>query len=602
MAATFTLALGEASAARPKTLVRAISGNAEAARALCRLERRNDRREREERTGGFTPGAWDATARGGRRFGAKCPGASPVRHQIRLAAFCHPFTVARVMLNRRRFLQVSTAAASTGGVFASSSASARPSRSQRQLTPSPARLGAGAPRRIIHLVADGMSLGTLSCADQLSRLERNRGLAWIELFNRPEAVTALMDMRSLDSLVTDSAAASSSWGSGSRVKNGVLNVNSTGHALIPLMALFGQAGWKRGLVTTTEITHATPAGFTVAISDRGLGEDIADQYLGRRLDLYLGGAQDHFSPAKRKDKRDLWAEFAWAGYRVLRSRSDLEKAPTDQPWLGTFTASHLPFTLDRNHDPELQKTVPTLAEMTARALEKLESAEHFILQVEGGRVDHACHNNDAAGALRDLIAHDEAIEVALRFRERHPDTLVVMTTDHGNANLGLNGTGTSYRDSSKHFKRLGEIRATFPTILKQLKAAKTESESARILQETTGYKVDAKKLTQFLPFVAGKGSALYDPMNSDVAGLGQLLANHLGIGFTGTTHTSDYVPLVALGPGADRFRGMIRNTDVFRNYTDLAAIDYRNPQEPLLAGLTVSLPGPVEDCDAYARA
>lgn len=447
-----------------------------------------------------------------------------------------------------------------------------------------------------------MSLGTLSCADQLSLLERQRHLSWIELFNRPEATTALMDMRSLDSLVTDSAAASSSWGSGSRVRNGTLNVSSKGHALIPLMALFGQAGWKRGLVTTTEITHATPAGFTVALGDRGQGEDIADQYLGRRLDLYLGGAQDHFDPAKRKDKRNLWTEFSWTGYSILKNRSDLEKAPKDQPWLGTFSTSHLPFSLDRQHDTDLQKNVPTLAEMTARALEKLESAEHFILQVEGGRVDHACHNNDAASALRDLIAHDEAIEVALRFRERHPDTLVVMTTDHGNANLGLNGMGTSYRDSSRNFKRLAQMRASFPILLKQLKAAKSEGESKRILEESTGYKVDTKKLTQFLPFVAGKGSTLYDPMNTDVAGLGQLLANHLGIGFTGTTHTSDYVPLVAVGPGAERFRGMIRNTDVFRHYTELAAIDYRNPQEPLLASVASAETGPREDCAAYALA
>ena len=90
-------------------------------------------------------------------------------------------------------------------------------------------------------------------------------------------------------------------------------------------------------------------------------------------------------------------------------------------------------------------------------------------------------------------------------------------------------------------------------------------------------------------------------MNSDVAGLGQLLANHIGIGFVGTTHTSDYVPLVATGPGSERFRGLIHNTDVFRHYTELAGIDYRNPQEPLLADLAPRAVDP-EDCSAYARA
>lgn len=499
------------------------------------------------------------------------------------------------MIDRRRFLQVSSAAASASLVGCASTATR-----QDAARPRPAHLGAGAPRRIIHVVADGMSLGTLSCADQLSRIERGRGLAWLELWNRPEAHTALMDMRSLDSLVTDSAAAASSWGSGARVRNGVLNVSSSGQPLVPLMPLFGELGWRRGLVTTTEITHATPAGFTVAVSDRGQGEDIAAKYLESRLDVLLGGAQNHFDPAKRKDKRDLWAEFAAAGYHVARTRAELRNAPTDRPWLGTFATGHLPYTLDHRASDTLTRTVPALAEMTDRALARLERHEHFLLQIEGGRVDHACHNNDAAAALLDMLAVDAALELALDFRRRHPETLVVATTDHGNANLGLNGMGSSYRDSSKVFHRLGEIRASFPEILKLLKAAPSESDAARVLLDQTGLKADEKKLAQFLPFVSGKGTTLFDQMNSDVAGLGQLLANHLGIGFVGTTHTSDYVPLAAIGPGSERFRGVIRNTDVFRAYTDLAAIDYRNPEEALLAEASNPVAG--EDTASYALA
>ncbi|MBL9138763.1 MAG: alkaline phosphatase [Verrucomicrobiales bacterium] len=482
------------------------------------------------------------------------------------------------MFDRRHFLRISTLAASAG---AAKSVAGTPT--STSAAPSPARLGDGAPGRIIHMVADGTSLGTWSCGDQLARLETGRGLAWFELWRRPEAYTCLMDMRSLDSLVTDSAAASSSWGSGSRVRNGVLNVSSTGKPLIPLMALFGEAGWRRGLVTTTEITHATPAGFTVAVDSRGEGETIAKKYLERKLDVFLGGARDHFDPTKRKDKRDLWIQFAAAGYYVAKTKAEFEKAPDDRPWLGTFTSGHLPYSIDQARDKNLQATVPTLREMTDRALAHLERHDHFLLQIEGGRVDHACHNNDAAGALRDLLAFDEALVRVLEFRRQHPDTLVVVTTDHGNANLGLNGIGTSYRDSSHSFRHVARVRASFPEILKRLKAAPSESEAKEILAESTGYKVSSRKLAQFLPFLSGRGTTLFDQMNSDVAALGQLLANHLGIGFVGTTHTSDYVPVAAIGPGADRFRGLIRNVDVFRIFTDLARIDYRNPEERLLA-------------------
>jgi hypothetical protein len=76
-------------------------------------------------------------------------------------------------------------------------------------------------------------------------------------------------------------------------------------------------------------------------------------------------------------------------------------------------------------------------------------------------------------------------------------------------------------------------------------------------------------------------------MNSAVAQLGQLMANHLGIGWTGTAHCSDFVPLVATGPGAERFRGFIQNTDVFRHYTQLAGIDFKNPSLPIKEDLKV---------------
>lgn len=488
------------------------------------------------------------------------------------------------MLNRRRFLGVSGLAASAGVTLANaSSAEAAEPRGTPPASARPARLGDGAPRRIIHVVADGMSQGTLSCADQLSKIERGRPLTWINLLGRPGTHNAFMDMRSLDSLVTDSAAASSSWGCGRRVRNGTLNVSSKGRTLLPLMHLFGEAGWKRGLVTTTEITHATPAGFTVSVDSRSQGPDIAVQYLTRHLDLFLGGAQNHFDPAKRKDKRNLYAEFLCSGYYLAKTREDLKNAPLDQPWLGTFSGGHLPYTLDRRADASLQRTVPSLAEMVERALTKLGGHERFLLQVEGGRVDHGAHNNDAAAALREQIALDEAIDLLVAFQEKHPETLVVLTTDHGTANMGLNGMGADYRESPKRLRNIADSKASFGTILGKLKKTDSMTEATRLLAEYTGYKPDEKRLAHFLPFLTGRGRPLFDGLKSDTSALGQLLANHTGISFTSGQHTSDYVPLVAFGPGSERFRGLIRNTDVFDSYTGFAGIDYRNPEEPLLA-------------------
>ncbi len=448
------------------------------------------------------------------------------------------------------------------------------------------------PKHIIHLVADGMSSGTLSCSDHFSHMLRGRGLTWMQLYNHPGAVAATMNVRSLNSLVTDSSASACAWGSGSRIVNGTVNVLPDGRVLKTLYELFGETGWKRALVTTTEITHATPAGFAASGLNREAAEAIAVQYLERKIEVLLGGGRKFFDPKQRKDKRDLRADFPAQGYAVMETAAELKAAPTDKPWLGVFAASHLPFTLDQASDEKLKATVPTLATMTRRALDKLENESHFIMQVEGGRVDHACHTCDAAAAFHDQIAFDEALDVCVEFQKKHPDTLLVITTDHGNGNPGLNGTGMAYGLSSPLFANLKTVKRSFSEILKRFGAGenpadftafKSPEEIKEIVLEATGYEMSMGQANFFRPFIEKKGQCLYGTMNSVVAQLGQLMGNHVGIGWTSNAHTSDYVPLLALGPGAERFRGFIQNTDVFKHYLALANIDFKNPEVPLIA-------------------
>jgi alkaline phosphatase len=326
------------------------------------------------------------------------------------------------------------------------------------------------PRRIIHLVADGMSMATLTCADHLSHLERQRGLSWIDLYRRPEVATGLMDVRSLNSLVTDSSASSSAWGSGSRIVNGAVNMLPDGRDLTTLYQLFGNAGWKLGLVTTTEITHATPSGFAINMKSRSSGDKIAEQHLERGLEVLLGGGTKYFDAKRRKDQRDLQGEFSKKGYAVMTDKAALAAAPTDKSWLGTFSDSHLPFTIDQINIERLKEKVPTLPEMTRAALGRLEREERFILQVEGGRVDQAAHLNDAPAAFRDLVVFDEALDVCLDFQKRHPDTLLVVTTDHSTGNPGLNGAGGGYSLSVPLFHNLAKVRGSQELMLRRIQS------------------------------------------------------------------------------------------------------------------------------------
>jgi alkaline phosphatase len=491
------------------------------------------------------------------------------------------------------------------------------------------------PQKIIFVVSDGMSQGTLTCADLLSHRLRKRGLTWMQMYKRPEVHYGYMNTRSLDSLVTDSAAAASAWGSGSRVANGAINMLPNGKLLTPLYDLFAQQSWKRGLVTTAEVTHATPAGFAVNVNKRGDGVTIAAQYLERKVEVLLGGARPHFDPRSRKDKRDLFKEFAAAGYAVVQDKAALAAAPLDKPLLGTFAEGHLPYTIDHLASDSLQASTPTLAEMTAAALARLGRHPNFILQVEGARIDHAAHNSDAPAALRDQIALDEALDLCLAYQNQNPDTLVVVTTDHANSNLGLNGMGSSYRSSPAHFAYVADVKASYPEILKRLEklgkkstvaalrafneesvgpkeaesftgAVKTASSLAvdpkdiqSVVEEATGYKVSVERASLLARVMANDYRMLYDQMNPVINQFGQLMANRLGIGWTGNTHTGDYVTLLARGPGAEHFRGFIDNTEVFGILTRLAGIRFQNPSLPHLAD---QAPADAEHAEAYAWA
>ena len=412
----------------------------------------------------------------------------------------------------------------------------------------------GTPRRIIHMVVDGMSSGILACANQYSEHVRGRPLTWFRLIDQPSTRQAVMNVRSQNSLVTDSSASSCAWGSGVRIPNGKVNQTSKGEKLVTLYELLGQAGWKRGLVTTTEITHATPAGFIACVNARGSGDDIATQYLERRIDLALASA------------------------------------PRDQRWLGVFSEGHIPYVVDQQGGLTKVAPTPSLAAMTRAALRRFTHEERFILQVEGGRVDHGCHSNDAAAAVHEMIAFDQAIEVCLEFQKDHPDTFILITTDHATANPGLNGLGETYEKTNAAFHNLTKVRQSVGEILNRLRTAENRTQAAARLQESTGYAASTRRMETLEPFLKKKGYALFDAFNSDTCALGQVLANHIGIAFTSGNHTSDYVPVLAMGPGSDRIEGFLQNTELFGHYLDFAGLSFRNIQEPLVAGACQAAP------------
>lgn len=427
-------------------------------------------------------------------------------------------------------------------------------------------------RGVVFMVSDGMSPGVMTLAEAYSKLTRKKGTQWWQLFNNPSSVRGLMDTASANSMVTDSAAASSAWGSGNRVNNGAINISPAGKSLTPIaVVLKKNPNTRIGLVTTATVTHATPAGFAAAVAKRSDEADIAPQYLNR-ADVILGGGSGFFSSNERKDKKDLSAEFIKAGYDVVKDRKGLLSSKSPR-LLGTFTKGHLPFAMDRDRNPKMQEEIPTLQEMATAALSRfLETDGPFLLQVEGARIDHAAHLNDIAGLLGEQLAFDDAVAAVLAMTTNRNDILVVVTSDHGNSNPGLNGMGDGYAESSQRFERITRMKSSFE----------------RVLAEWGGIKkCDPKKLTQLIQthldfkLKPGEAEALCDvfakepivewnhQLEKPEGLLGQIAGNHTGIGWTGTTHTSDPTLISAIGPQQERFSGIVTNSNVFGHFVDL---------------------------------
>ncbi len=443
-----------------------------------------------------------------------------------------------------------------------------------------ARRADGRPENMIFMVADGMSPGVLPLAEHFSQLVRGKGLLWRALIDRPETTNGLVDMASLNSVTTDSSAASSSWGSGARIFNGAVNVLPDGTALTPIAAIARDRGRRVGLVTTTTVTHATPAGFVAVQKDRGSEDDIARQYL-EKADVILGGGRSFFGASTRKDKDDLLGRYKTSGYTCVSSRGELSAGRKPARLLGLFTPGMIPFTLDRNHNAALRDSVPTLAEMTATALASLESSpKGFLLQVEGGRVDHAAHNNDAAAQMWEMMAFDEAIEAVLKFAQTHPQTLIVITADHGNSNPGMGGKWAELKGKSNGFAVLARAKQSFDVLKAKLgeKQRLPFATVRSLMYDAAGCEFTDEEVEAVRSAVAGTTRlSLNSRLDKTTGILGQAVGNHCGIGWVSTDHTSDYTVLTALGPGSKLFGGQIRNTRCFENMVDLMGANFRNP-------------------------
>jgi alkaline phosphatase len=286
---------------------------------------------------------------------------------------------------------------------------------------------------VVLMIGDGMGREIVTAAGLYSNGEAG-SLALEQLPAAGEINTGSL------SGITDSAAASTAMASGEPTFNGVIGLDREGEAAESLVERAHTLGLAAGVVTTAEVTHATPAGFTAHVRSRASALAIADdQALRTRPEVLLGGGSKYYLPAGPDSSRTdggLLEPLEAEGWQVVRDAEALAAAdPAVSPrLLGLFAASHLDYAYDRAPDT----TQPTLTAMALAALRFLDaSPTGFFLVIEGARIDMACHANDLPRAVAETLAFDEAVAAVRGWAGARPGVTVVVLADHETGGLSV---------------------------------------------------------------------------------------------------------------------------------------------------------------------
>ncbi len=256
-------------------------------------------------------------------------------------------------------------------------------------------------------------------------------------------VQGLATTASADNPITDSAAGTTAMATGTLTNNGYLGVDPAGSALTTILELAQVSGWSVGLVTTTQLSHATPAAFAVHYPDRDNMPEIARQMMTRQVDVLLGGGEDDFfstdesgcypGNGRQKPGSSLVSQALEDGYTHLCTAEDLrtvDLAETDR-LIGLFSGGGMipPFS-------------PSLVEMTQAAISILsQDPDGFFLMVEAGQVDWASHENDAFQTMENTVGLESAVVMAQIYALDNPNTLIIVAADHETGGMRVNREG-----------------------------------------------------------------------------------------------------------------------------------------------------------------
>lgn len=486
---------------------------------------------------------------------------------------------------------------------------------------------ADAPKYVFLFIGDGMSYPQIQLTNYFlnASQDMNKGTATVKdeektiLDSKNQLV--MMDFPVAGSAQTydstsfapDSASTATSIATGYKTWSGSINVSENFQEKYETIAekLKEQQNYKIGVVSSVNLNHATPAAFYAHQESRNNYYEIGLELIDSGFDYFAGGGLKK-TTGSEGDKEDLYVLAEKAGYNVIKTQAEAEKL-TSEDGKAIIIDEHLADSDAMAYEIDRQEGEWALADYVEKGIEVLDNDNGFFMMVEGGKIDWACHANDAASTITDTVALDNAVEKAVEFYNEHPDeTLIIVTGDHETGGLTIGFAGTDYDTFLKNFenqkisyakydedyvKQYKENKTDFDTVMKDITELfglqvpnganedTQQKDSADLHPESedkgalvmTEYEYEQLK-SAYETTMARTGEeeefgqeeyikyGSYEPLTVTIT---HILNNKSGINFGSYAHTGLPVEVLVQGAGAEKFDGYYDNTDIYNTMAEL---------------------------------
>ena len=468
-----------------------------------------------------------------------------------------------------------------------------------------------APKYVFLFIGDGMSYPQIqSTADYLGALtdedywqaqpslDDNQGAildgpSYLNFMNFEAAGSAVT--YDSNSFAPDSASTATSIATGYKTYSGSINVDETGTVKYETIAekLHEQKGYSVGVITSVNLNHATPAALYAHQASRSSYYEIGLEMIASDFEYFAGGGL--LSPTGSEgDQEDLYALAAEAGYTVTRTQADAEKVGADTE-KAILIDEHLADSDAMAYEIDRTEDMWSLADYVEKGIEVLSDDEDgFFMMCEGGKIDWACHANDAGSTIHDTVALADAVQVAIDFAAEHPEeTLILVTGDHETGGLTIGFAGTDYdtyldllesqkisyaKFDSDYVAQYKENKTSFEDVMKdvtELFGLKTEGEEGDKLV-LTEYELEQLRAA-YEKSVNGTAASQYEQEEYVLYGtyeplsvtITHIINNKSGVSFTSYSHTGLPVAVLAHGVNAEVFNGYYDNTEIYDKLADM---------------------------------